>query len=208
MPLWNGFQTNWFLRGHHNRVSKISQIDTMAPMALVPADPEMFGHLIYFRYGDEAVPSGTVSATVMYGCIVRQPRPTLIDCGMVTELTSLPAKGHGHRADNSASETMFCLRFGARSSGGNLCRSFRAAGILLKDCMYPGPTPTSSRHTCHSSSCHSSRPVAALATARVTGLPGHVGANMTSLDDPAARMLDHLVQASRSFGPCWMSSLY
>ena len=30
----------------------------------------------------------------------------------------------------------------------------------------------------------------------------------TSLDDPAAGMLDHLVRASRTFGPCWMSSLY
>ena len=29
----------------------------------------------------------------------------------------------------------------------------------------------------------------------------------TSLDDPAAGMLDHLVRASRAFGPCWMSSL-
>jgi len=53
--------------------------------------------------------------------------------------------------------------------------------------------------------------VTALATAGVATLTtGHAGAilDRTIGHDPAAGMLDHLVQASRAFSSCWMSSLY
>jgi len=48
--------------------------------------------------------------------------------------------------------------------------------------------------------------VAALVTAAVTGLLSTLKptVTLTSLDDPVAGMLDHLVQASRAFGPCWL----
>ena len=49
---------------------------------------------------------------------------------------------------------------------------------------------------------------AGLAMARVTGVLGNAGANIDQFDDHATGMLNHLVQVSRAFGTCWMSSLY
>jgi len=45
----------------------------MALVTLAFVDPQTFRDQIHFWYGDKPVPSGVAPATVMHGCIVRQP---------------------------------------------------------------------------------------------------------------------------------------
>jgi len=59
----------------------------MVPMGLALADPLMLCDKIHIRYGDRHIPLGTLPATTMHGCVVRQPRLALIShsrqvCGL------------------------------------------------------------------------------------------------------------------------------
>jgi len=76
----------------------------------------------------------------------------------------------------------------------------RSGGVIALACMVGATGLATARVTALSTAG-----VATLTATGVVGLPGQAGAN-----DPAAGMLDQLVQANGAthpFGPSWMSSL-
>jgi len=76
-------QKKLLLEASLNGLLSINWVSAMALMCLTLMDLLMLGDQVDLGYRDENVLTGTVPATVMYGSMVRQPRPGLIDGQLV-----------------------------------------------------------------------------------------------------------------------------